>query len=98
MTKRAKTGGRTAGTPNVGSRELRAFAQRLLARPKFRAALGRALDDMTVPAPVLITLMHYAAGQPPKAITVTGNFTLESIVAGTAAAATPATAPAADPA
>ena len=82
-----KTGGRTKGTPNKATAELKDFAGRLLRRKKFRTALGVAMDTMTVPAPVLVTLMHYYAGKPTEHIELTDTRTLEDIVAGTPAAA-----------
>lgn len=45
-----------------------AFSRKLLARPLFRAALEKKMDDCTVHPSILNTLMFYAWGKPAEII------------------------------
>jgi len=86
---RQKTGGRTAGTPNKSTAELKAFLARVfdkvLRDPEFERRLISEIVEFRLDPQFLKTLMAYYAGAPPKQHehTHSGRVTLEQIVAGT---------------
>ena len=86
---RQKTGGRTAGTPNKSTAELKAFLARVfdkvLRDPEFERRLVSEILECRIESVLFKTLLAYYAGAPPKqhAHTHSGRVTLEQIVAGT---------------
>lgn len=90
-----KTGGRVAGTPNKATRDLKAFLDDVFTQafqnPSFRAELLVQIVTLEIDTKLLTTLLHYWAGAPPKAVEHkhTGKVTLEQIVAGVVAEASP---------
>jgi hypothetical protein len=83
-----KTGGRVAGTPNKGSRELRTFLDGVFAEafanPAFRVELILQITTLKIDTKLLVRLLEYWAGAPPKEHKHTGKFTLAQLIAGTA--------------
>ena len=82
MAKRTKTGGRTRGTTNKSTREVKAFAESLISRPLYVKRLRSEFDNGTVDVKLQILMWHYAKGQPTKHVEHSGTLTLEEIVSG----------------
>ena len=77
--------GRPPGTPNKATKEVRAFCQRLVADPEYRAALERRWREGSLPPAVEAMVWSYAVGKPPQSLDVTRHGpSLASIIAGTA--------------
>ena len=77
--------GRPAGTPNKASREVRAFCQRLLADPDYRANLERRWRKGSLPPALEQMVWAYAIGRPPQSVDVTSRgVSMASLIAGTA--------------
>lgn len=85
---RPKTGGRTAGTPNKRTAELKKFLGGVFdaayADPKFRALLISQIKNLTIDTKLLITLLAYDAGAPPKQHNHDVGPSLAALIAGTA--------------
>ena len=77
--------GRPVGVPNRATREVRAFCQRLVADPEYRADLERRWREGKLPPALEQMIWAYAIGRPPQALQVTTRGpSLASIIAGTA--------------
>lgn len=82
-------GGRSKGTPNRATAEVKAFLDRVFKRcfadPEFESNLVKAITKMEIDPAALRLLMAYYAGVPTKPLErQPGAATLEQIVAGTA--------------
>ena len=83
-----KTGGRTAGTPNKSTRQVRRFLDgvfsKALSDPQFEERLVRSIVEMTIDTKLLGLLLAYYIGRPAQAVdhTHSGTVTLAQIIAG----------------
>lgn len=81
-----KVGGRTAGTPNKGTKLVKDFFEEVLnlafSDPAFKPALVKSIVDLTIDPKVLITMLHYVAGAPPKEMKHGLTARLEDLVLG----------------
>jgi hypothetical protein len=75
--------GRPAGTPNRATREVRAFCQRLVSDPEYRANFEQRCRAGTL-APALEQMVWaYAVGKPQQSLEVTSSgVSLAQIIAG----------------
>lgn len=73
MAQGKKTGGRTKGTPNKATAEVRALALTLLKDPAYLAKLTTRLQTGEIAPHVEILLWHYAYGKPTEHIEVGGE-------------------------
>lgn len=64
--------GRTAGTPNKATVEVRALCQRLLSDREYQNNLRARLTAGDLPPAVEAMLWHYAYGKPKERVEVTG--------------------------
>jgi hypothetical protein len=76
-----KTGGRTAGTPNKGTTEIKELARSLLKDPTYLEKLKRRLQTGRAQR-IEELLYHYAYGKPTQNVEVSGEMTLEELVCG----------------
>jgi hypothetical protein len=85
---RQKTGGRTAGTPNRSTAELKAFLGRVFEKvftdPEFERKLITEIVEFRLEPQLLKVLLAYYAGAPAKQVEHShkGRLTLEQIVTG----------------
>ena len=70
---KAKTGGRTKGTRNKATLEIKAFALSILTRPKYQAHIRRLADHGKLPPHLETLLYHYAWGKPKEVMEHTGK-------------------------
>jgi hypothetical protein len=90
-----KTGGRTKGTPNKRTEQVRTFLDRVFEQAFRSKALEKKLVKKIIALeldPRLLTLLlHYYAGRPAVAVdhTVEGTLTLAQIIAGEVPATEP---------
>lgn len=78
-----KTGGRRAGTPNVGKGDAQVRARKLLADPTYMKTLWRRVRGGGLSPQMETLLWHYAYGKPSDTVDVNvRELTLEEIVAG----------------
>ena len=75
--------GRPKGTPNKTTRQVRAWAERLIHDAVYRQAFEAAWRARQLPHQLEMLVWAYAAGRPVAALEVTRKVTLEQIVAGT---------------
>jgi hypothetical protein len=69
--------------PNRATREVRAFCQRLVADPEYRAGLERRLRSGELAPQIEALIWSYAFGRPPQSIDVTSSgLTLAELIAG----------------
>ena len=68
-----KTGGRTKGTPNKATLEIRELAQAILTRPAYQTNLRRLADRGKLPPHLETLLYHYAWGKPKEIMEHTGK-------------------------
>lgn len=82
-----KTGGRTAGTPNKATRNVKAFLdgvfEEAFADPTFRTLLVQQIVTLQIDSKLLQTLLAYYAGKPTQAHEHRGTVNLARIIAGT---------------
>lgn len=81
-------GGRTAGTPNKATAQVKAFLGRVFEKafgdPRFENRLVKELIEGTLDPRLMGVLLAYYAGRPAQAVDVThgGSVTLAQIIAG----------------
>ena len=80
MAKGKKTGGRTAGTPNKTTREIREVTQALFDERYWALTRQRVLDGKVAPA-IESKLLAYAYGEPRQTIDVPGMTDLAAALA-----------------
>jgi len=83
-----KTGGRTAGTPNKATKQVKDFLEGVFidafASPAFRTLLVTQIVSLQIDANLLKTLLAYYAGTPPQAHEHSGEIdvNLARLIAG----------------
>ena len=70
---KAKTGGRTKGTRNKTTLEVKEFARSILTRPKYQAHVRRLADQGKLPPHLETLLYHYLCGKPKEIMEHTGK-------------------------
>lgn len=84
---RAKTGGRTAGTPNKSTATVKAFftdvLERAFTNPKFKTRLVTDIVSGAIDSKLLMHILDRVAGKTTTPVAHSGRLTLEQIVAGT---------------
>ena len=81
-------GGRSKGTPNKATAELKAFLGDVFAevykRPEFKVKLIESIATLSIDTKLLATLLAYYAGRPAQAVDVThgGTLTLAQLITG----------------
>lgn len=68
-----KTGGRTKGTPNKVSTEVKTFCGRLIDDPDYQAGFAQRFKAGTLPAPLEAMVWHYRYGKPTEYIEHSGE-------------------------
>ena len=75
--------GRPAGTPSRATGEVRAFCQRLVADPEYRANFEQRFCSGMLPTALEQMVWAYAVGKPRQSFEVTGSgVSLAEIIAG----------------
>ena len=68
-----KTGGRTKGTPNKATREVKTFCASLLESARYQRQLRERVHKGTLPPALEAMLWHYAYGVPRQTVAVEGK-------------------------
>lgn len=78
--KRGGQPGRTKGTPNKVTQEVRTLAQNLLQRPAYVQKLQHDIDARKLHPAVETMLWHYAYGKPKETVQVEGGLEVLRVV------------------